>query len=159
MYSLQENGPDSTPSRKRRSLSARRPLTSRHFELTAEQRYVLEAVKGGRNVFFTGGAGTGKSFLVRKCIGALPPDATFVTASTGVAAYQGHYSVHSIADDISHNFLIVHLNRSCFKGLSCFVIINKLNNDFLTLNPFYGSSSMSDGVAHHSTECRPRLAA
>ena len=75
-------------------MSARRPLTSRH-ELTAEQRYVLEAVKGGRNVFFTGGAGTGKSFLVRKCIGALPPDATFVTASTGVAAYQGRYSVLS----------------------------------------------------------------
>ena len=92
MYALQENG--STPSRKRRSLSARRPLTSRH-ELTAEQRYVLEAVKGGRNVFFTGGAGTGKSFLVRNCIGALPPDATFVTASTGVAAYQGGGSVLS----------------------------------------------------------------
>ena len=92
MYASQENGPDSTPSRKRRSLlSARRPL--RHFELTAEQRYVLEAVKGGRNVFFTGGAGTGKSFLVRKCIGALPPDATFVTASTGVAAYQGRDGV------------------------------------------------------------------
>ena len=78
--------------RRTKTLSARRPLTSRH-ELTAEQRYVLEAVKGGRNVFFTGGAGTGKSFLVRKCIGALPPDATFVTASTGVAAYQGRYSV------------------------------------------------------------------
>ena len=105
MYALQENGPDSTPSRKRRSLSARRPLTTRH-ELTAEQRYVLEAVKGGRNVFFTGGAGTGKSFLVRKCIGALPPDATFVTASTGVAAYQGGCSVLSLVTCHLYNLSI-----------------------------------------------------
>ena len=32
-------------------------------------RYVLESVRSGRNVFFTGGAGTGKSFLVHKIIG------------------------------------------------------------------------------------------
>ena len=35
---------------------------------------------------------------MRKCIGALPPDATFVTASTGVAAYQiGGVTLHSFA--------------------------------------------------------------
>ena len=34
-------------------------------------RYVLSAVKSGRNVFFTGGAGTGKSFLVQKIIGVI----------------------------------------------------------------------------------------
>ena len=34
-------------------------------------RYVLSLVKSGRNVFFTGGAGTGKSFLVQKIIGVI----------------------------------------------------------------------------------------
>ncbi len=55
--------------------------------LTVEQSRVLQSVKEGLNVFFTGGAGVGKSFLVKKVIGALPPDGTVVTASTGVAAF------------------------------------------------------------------------
>lgn len=55
-------------------------------ELTEEQTRILNAVLSGKNVFFTGSAGTGKSFLLRKIISALPPDVTMATASTGVAA-------------------------------------------------------------------------
>ena len=51
--------------------------------LTIEQKEVLDACLSGRNVFFTGSAGTGKSFLLRKIIAALPPDVTTATASTG----------------------------------------------------------------------------
>lgn len=51
--------------------------------LDIEQKEVMEACLSGCNVFFTGSAGTGKSFLLKKIIGALPPDVTTATASTG----------------------------------------------------------------------------
>jgi ATP-dependent DNA helicase PIF1 len=38
-------------------------------KLTKEQKTVLESVKSGQNIFFTGSAGTGKSFLLRRIIG------------------------------------------------------------------------------------------
>ncbi|XP_011703537.1 PREDICTED: ATP-dependent DNA helicase PIF1 [Wasmannia auropunctata] len=67
-------------------------------ELTDEQTRVLNAVLGGKNVFFTGSAGTGKSFLLRKIISALPPDVTMATASTGVAAcHIGGITLHQFA--------------------------------------------------------------
>ena len=37
--------------------------------LTSEQNQVLRTVKDGKNIFFTGSAGTGKSFLLKKIIG------------------------------------------------------------------------------------------
>uniref|UniRef100_A0AAQ6A3Y0 ATP-dependent DNA helicase n=1 Tax=Amphiprion ocellaris TaxID=80972 RepID=A0AAQ6A3Y0_AMPOC len=55
-------------------------------KLNKEQAAVLSAVLSGKNVFFTGSAGTGKSFLLKRIIGSLPPKSTFATASTGVAA-------------------------------------------------------------------------
>lgn len=67
-------------------------------ELMEEQSRILSAVLSGKNVFFTGSAGTGKSFLLRKIIAALPPDVTIATASTGVAAcHIGGITLHQFA--------------------------------------------------------------
>ncbi|XP_033096594.1 ATP-dependent DNA helicase PIF1-like [Anneissia japonica] len=67
-------------------------------KLSKEQMKVLQAVVSGQNIFFTGSAGTGKSFLLKHIIGALPPNSTFVTASTGVAAcHIGGTTLHQFA--------------------------------------------------------------
>lgn len=46
------------------------------IKLNDEQNEVLRACINGKNVFFTGSAGTGKSFLLKKIISVLPPDGT-----------------------------------------------------------------------------------
>ncbi|XP_033506294.2 ATP-dependent DNA helicase PIF1 [Epinephelus lanceolatus] len=66
--------------------------------LNKEQAAVLSAVLTGKNVFFTGSAGTGKSFLLKRIMGSLPPKSTFATASTGVAAcHIGGTTLHNFA--------------------------------------------------------------
>lgn len=76
----------------------RRMLSLSTERLSKEQKRVLSAVKNKFNIFFTGSAGTGKSFLLRYIVGMLPPTHTFVTASTGVAACQiGGMTLHSFA--------------------------------------------------------------
>ncbi|XP_003220289.2 ATP-dependent DNA helicase PIF1 [Anolis carolinensis] len=66
--------------------------------LSQEQSMVLNAVLSGKNVFFTGSAGTGKSYLLKRIIASLPPNGTYATASTGVAACQiGGTTLHGFA--------------------------------------------------------------
>uniref|UniRef100_A0A8C8GJA7 ATP-dependent DNA helicase PIF1 n=1 Tax=Oncorhynchus tshawytscha TaxID=74940 RepID=A0A8C8GJA7_ONCTS len=67
-------------------------------KLNKEQAAVLSAVLSGKNVFFTGSAGTGKSFLLKRIVGSLPPKSTYATASTGVAAcHIGGTTLHNFA--------------------------------------------------------------
>ena len=52
----------------------------------------------GHSIFFTGNAGTGKSFVVQKLIDQLPKEGMFATASTGISSVQlGGLTVHSFA--------------------------------------------------------------
>lgn len=72
--------------------------TSGTMPLSAEQAKILELVKNGESVFFTGSAGTGKSHLLKRIIRSLPPDTTYATASTGVAAcLVGGTTLHAFA--------------------------------------------------------------
>lgn len=66
--------------------------------LSAEQERAVGLVRGGRSVFLTGGAGTGKSRVLQALISELPPATTFVTASTGLAASAlGGTTLHAFA--------------------------------------------------------------
>ncbi|XP_005211755.2 ATP-dependent DNA helicase PIF1 isoform X1 [Bos indicus] len=67
-------------------------------ELSKEQAAVLRAVLKGQSIFFTGSAGTGKSYLLKRILGSLPPTGTVATASTGVAAcHIGGTTLHAFA--------------------------------------------------------------
>ncbi len=66
--------------------------------LSGEQKQVIEAILQGRNVFFSGSAGTGKSFLLHELIKRIPKQGTAITASTGLAALNiSGTTLHSFA--------------------------------------------------------------
>ncbi len=54
--------------------------------LSPEQQKALSALHSGENIFLTGGAGCGKSFLIREFIRDLDPKIFPILASTGTAA-------------------------------------------------------------------------
>lgn len=56
------------------------------LELSAEQIEALALLRSGENVFLTGGAGSGKSFLIRQFMRELDAKETPILASTGAAA-------------------------------------------------------------------------
>lgn len=56
------------------------------FQLSEEQAHALELLRSGENVFLTGGAGSGKSFVVKELTKDLDPKTMPILASTGAAA-------------------------------------------------------------------------
>ncbi len=79
---------------------AKKPLllSDTRNRLCKEQLDIIDMVHSGHSVFFTGSAGTGKTYLLQRIIKTLPPETTFVTASTGAAAcHIGGTTLHSFA--------------------------------------------------------------
>ncbi len=56
------------------------------LNLSTEQSQALELLRSGENVFLTGGAGSGKSYLIRYFMRELEPKQMPILASTGAAA-------------------------------------------------------------------------
>lgn len=61
-------------------------MTSTSIQLSDEQKTALNLLKSGENIFLTGGAGSGKSFVIRELMKDLDPESMPILASTGAAA-------------------------------------------------------------------------
>lgn len=77
----------------------RKRVKTEEETLDVDQRGVLDVVMQGKNVYFTGPAGTGKSHVLKHIIAKLSKTKkTFVTSSTGVSALNiGGSTLHSFA--------------------------------------------------------------
>lgn len=104
------DAPTSPPIKRQRLLPSGRmayashapdPVARPELCLSDEQRWVVDALAAGRNVYVNGCAGTGKSHLLRYVRARPPvddPATVFITASTGIAAVQiGGSTVHGFA--------------------------------------------------------------
>jgi ATPase subunit of ABC transporter with duplicated ATPase domains len=74
-------------------------LNSNDFSLSPTQSRILQSCLDGTNIFFTGGAGTGKSTLLKALVKALTQkfgnQSVYITATTGLAACSiGGVTIH-----------------------------------------------------------------
>jgi len=108
--------------------SERQSISPDEVSLTETQLAVLERCKEGANVFLTGGAGTGKSHLLKCILDEMVvlhgKNAVFVTATTGIAAVSiGGTTVHQFAgirpgdtiSDIGDSFKQAFKNQSVIR--------------------------------------------
>ncbi|THH11770.1 hypothetical protein EW145_g431 [Phellinidium pouzarii] len=106
--------------------------------LSPQQLQVLERAKKGESLFFTGSAGTGKSFLLRAIISALrvskSPTQVVVTASTGIAAV-------NICGTTIHSFAGIGLGKESAGNLV--EKIKGIRRDFYQLPPV---PDLHDGI-------------
>lgn len=69
------------------------------MELTTEQQKAKNLILNGANVFLSGDAGTGKSYILKQVINTLPTNTTVVCAPTGVAAVNIHgITIHRLLE-------------------------------------------------------------
>ena len=89
-------------------------------QLSAEQLHVVRLVREGRNVFFTGPAGTGKSTTLRAVVAQLHADhgegAVFVTASTGARPTSALRAGEAAQPNPSH---VLYLLRRRYRFTPC----------------------------------------
>lgn len=89
--------------RRMSSLSKEKPKRVEALVLSEEQQHIVDIVKRGRSLFYTGSAGTGKSVLLKSLIKTLKnmypgQGEVAVTASTGLAAVNiGGITLHSFS--------------------------------------------------------------
>jgi ATP-dependent DNA helicase PIF1 len=71
---------------------------SQHLSLNSQQQEIIDAINNGKNIFVTGGAGTGKSYLLNYLKINHNKSSLAVTASTGIAAVNvGAVTIHSFS--------------------------------------------------------------
>ena len=103
-----------------------KPISSVPFtnaDCSPQQKRILDFVAEGRNVFFTGSAGVGKSFVLNKVCEKLKFQGLkqftdfFMTASTGIAAVQiGGMTVHSFAGVGKGEDGVIQLKEQCARN-------------------------------------------
>ena len=75
--------------------------------LTKEQRAIMEAATLGHSIFITGAARTGKSFVVKNLIEALPEAGLVATSSTGISSVQLSCTVTALFLHILDDYIAV----------------------------------------------------
>lgn len=87
------------------------------LSLSPEQREVIYAIEDGHNVFVTGRAGTGKSYLLKYLKNEYINKGLHITASTGIAAVQvGGRTLHSWAGLGLGNMPVHQMLRNLFSA-------------------------------------------